>query len=294
MTIQTASVESVGRGIGSMICAVFLFTVADTATRWLGLAGFASPQIVFFRYFFGLLPVAVMIWVSGAGALRTRRPVAHALRAALLFTAMVTFTIGLRDIPLAEAVTIIFTSPLFITALSYPVLGERVGGRRWAAVVVGFVGAIIMLRPGTAAFRPESLWVLAAALCFATAMLFTRRLAATETSVAMFAYSTLGALLASLPFIATTWRTPALDHFWGFLTLGLAGGCAAFLMIVAYRNAPAAVVAPFEYTALIWAVLFGWMMWGEQPEPAVWIGAAVIVLSGLYVTRREAVGARNL
>ena len=294
MTIHTASVESVGKGIGSILGAVFLFTIADTATRWLGLAGYASLQIVFFRYLFGLVPVAVMVGLSGAGALRTRRPVAHGLRAALLFSAMVTFTIGVRVIPLAEAVTIVFTSPLFITALAYPVLGERVGPRRWGAVAVGFLGALIMLRPGTTAFQPESLYILASALCFAVAMLLTRRMAATETSVAMFAYSTSGALLASLPLVAVTWQTPAPGDLWGFVALGLAGGCAAFLMIIAYRNAPAAVIAPFEYTALIWAVLFGWMMWGERPEPPVWIGAAVIVLSGLYVSRREAVRARSL
>jgi drug/metabolite transporter (DMT)-like permease len=293
LTIHTASVESVGKGIGCMVGGVFLYTIADTATRWLGLAGFDSPQIVFFRYLIGMLPVVAMVWIAGAHTLRTRRPWAHAFRAGLLFVALMAFTTGLRVIPLAEAVSIVFTVPLFIAALSRPVLGEHVGPRRWAAVAVGFVGALIMLRPGTAAFRPDALWILFAALCFAVAMLYTRRMAATETNVAMFAYSNIGALLASLPLIAVTWREPSLDHMWGFMILGIAGSFAALLMIIAYRNAPAAVVAPFEYTALIWAVLFGWMMWGEHPAPAVWVGAAVIVLSGLYITRREAVGARG-
>ncbi len=276
-----------------MLGAVLFYTIADTATRWLGLAGFESPQIVFFRYLIGLAPVAVMVWISGPGALRTRRPFAHALRAALLFTALIAFTTGLRVIPLVEAVSIVFTVPLFIAALSKPVLGEHVGGRRWAAVAFGFVGAVIMLQPGTAAFRPEALWILLAALCFAVAMLLTRRMAATETNVAMFAYSTVGALLASLPFIAVTWRDPALDHLWGFLILGLAGSCASLLMIIAYRNAPAAVVAPIEYTALLWATLFGWLMWNEQPGPAIWVGAVVIVVSGLYIARREAIHAKG-
>lgn len=275
-------------GVAAICCAVFGFAIADVLAKWLGQEGFASPQIVFFRYLFGLLPVAVFVWHSGLSALRTRRPLAHVLRACLLFVALTCFFAGLKYLPLAEAISIAFTAPLFTTALSHPVLGEKVGPRRWGAVLFGFIGALIMLRPGTAAFQPEALFIVASALCFSSAMLLTRRIAATETNVAMLAYSTLGAGLASLPFQAFVWQPPELGHLGVFLLLGLIGGIAAYLIIVAYRSAPAAVIAPFDYTAMIWGTLFGWLFWHERPEMIVVVGAAIIALAGLYVTRREA------
>lgn len=280
--------DNIGRGIGSIFVAVFLFSIADATAKWLGIAGYASPQIVFFRYLFGLLPVVVMVWSAGPGALRTRKPLMHILRALLLFSALVLFFAGLRVLPLAEAIAVAFTAPLFVTALSVPILHEHVGPRRWAAVLIGFVGAIVMLRPGTDAFRPEALLVLASALFFALGMLLTRRMSATETNAAMFTYSTIGAGLASIPFMIFVWHPPQVQHLWVFLGLGIVGGCAAYLMIIAYRNAPAAVIAPFEYSALIWGAIFGWMVWQEQPPAVVWGGAAVIAVSGLYISRREA------
>ncbi|MDJ0611400.1 MAG: DMT family transporter [Kiloniellales bacterium] len=275
-------------GIAAVCCAVFGFSVADTLAKWLGQEGFTSFQIVFFRYLFGLLPVAVFVWHAGFAALRTRRPLAHGLRACLLFVALSCFFAGLNYLPLAEAIAIAFLAPLFTTALSRPVLGEPVGPRRWGAVLFGFAGALIMLRPGTAAFQPEALLIVASALCFSSAMLLTRRIAPTETNVAILAYSTLGAGLASLPFQAFVWQPPEPGHLWVFLTLGLIGGVAAYFMIVAYRNAPAAVIAPFDYTAMIWGALFGWVFWQERPEAIVILGAVLIAAAGLYITRREA------
>ncbi len=279
--------QHAGTAIAAITLAVMLFSAGDATAKWLGIAGYASPEIAFFRYLFGLIPVTILVWSAGPAALRTRRPFAHAVRAALMFSALVSLFTGLRTIPLAEAISIAFTAPLFITALSYPVLGERVGPRRWAAVFLGFMGVLIMTRPGTDAFQIEALWILASAFCFAMSMLFTRRLSATETNVAMFTYTTVGAMVASMPFVALTWVAPETEHLWIFALVGVVGGCAAYLMIVAYSNAPAATIAPLEYTALIWGSLFGWVLWAERPAPAVWVGAAIIVACGLYITRRK-------
>ena len=205
--------------------------------------------------------------------------------------ALLSFFAGLRSLPLAEAIAVAFTAPLFVAVLSGPVLGEKVGPRRWGAVVVGFLGALVMVRPGTAAFRPEALFVIVAALAFACAMLWTRRMSRTETNAAMLTYSNVGAGLASLPFLTLVWRPPAGDDLWLFLLIGIVGGVASYLMIVAYRHAPAALVAPFEYTALIWGALFGWILWREQPDAPVWIGAAIVALASLYITHREAMAA---
>ena len=288
-----AADDRIGLGIGSVVCGVLCFSIVDATAKWLGQT-YAPIQILFFRHLFGIIPIVFLVWRGGGlGALRTRRPFAHVVRAALLFVALLSFFSALRGLPLAEAIAVAFTSPLFITALAGPVLGETVGARRWAAVGIGFLGALVMVRPGTDAFRPEALLVLLSALSFALAMLLTRRLARTETDVAMVTYTSLIAGLASLPFLGFVWRPPTDADVGLFALVGIIGGTAAYLLVVAYRHAPAAVIAPFDYTGLIWASLFGWIVWRESPDPAVWIGAAIIALSAVYITHRETVRRRQ-
>ena len=280
--------DRIGLGIASIMAAVFFFSIADALAKWLGQT-YEPVQIVFLRYFFGLIPVAVLVWHGGGLAvLRTRRPFMHALRALVVFTALLLLFSGLRRLPLAEAISVAFTAPLFVTALSGPLLGEPVRPRRWAAVLAGFLGALVVIRPGTGAFQAASLYILASALCFALMALSTRRLSRTETSAALLTYTTLGACLASLPFVPFVWHPPAPDDLWLFVAIGLVGSTAAYFVIQAYSNAPPAMIAPFDYTALIWAALIGWIVWQERPEPAVWLGAAIIAASGLYITHREA------
>ena len=279
--------DRIGLGIASIMAAVFCFSIADALAKWLGQT-YEPVQIVFLRYFFGMIPAALLVWHGGGlGVLRTRRPVMHGLRALLVFTALLLLFSGLRRLPLAEAISVFFTVPLFVTALSGPVLGEPVRPRRWAAVLVGFLGALIVIRPGTGAFQAASLYVLASAICFAGMALITRRMSRTETSAALLTYTTLGAGLASLPIVPFVWHPPEPGDLWLFLAIGLIGGTAAYFVIQAFRNAPPAIISPFDYTALIWAALFGWIVWQERPDPAVWLGAAIIAASGLYITHRE-------
>lgn len=288
MTATSTPDEKVGYGIACIIAGMLFVSVGDALIKWLGHGGYAATQIAFFRYLFGLGPVLFMIWRNGAFSLRTGRPLLHAMRVALIFATSISFYTGLRHLPLTEAIAVTFTAPLFVTALSWPLLGERVGPRRWLAVAAGFVGAAIMLRPGTAAFRPEATFVLVAAVFFALAMLLTRKMSSTETNTAIFAYSTLGAWLASVPFAFVEWKPVETADLWNFIALGLVGGVGSYLIIVAYRHAPAALVASFDYTTLIWASVFGWVLWSETPDAMVWTGAAVIVAAGLYIIRREA------
>ena len=279
--------DRVGLGIGSVAAAVSLFSIVDATAKWLGQA-YEPAQIVFFQALFGLIPIAVFVWRSGGlSSLRTRRPFAQLLRGILLFATILLFFTALRGLPLAEAIAVTFTAPLFVTALAGPLLGEAVGVRRWAAVVVGLVGALIMVRPGTEAFRPEALLVMASALLFALAMLLTRRLTRTETNVALVTYTTLITGLASLPLAVLVWQAPSSGELGLFALVGIGGASGNYLLVLAYRNAPAAVVAPFEYTRLIWASVFAWLLWRESPEPAVWIGAAIVAVAGVYITRRE-------
>ncbi len=279
--------NSVTRGIAAITIGVFLFSIADTMGKWFGLAGYHTTQIVFFRYLFGLLPVSVVLWHEGLVALKTKRPLAHIMRGVLMFSALSLFFRGLRDVPLAEGIAVAFSAPLFVTALSGPVLGERVGLQRWAAVLVGFAGMLVMLRPGSAAFRVDALYIIASAFCFASVMLLTRRMSRNETNASMYAFSTITAGLCTLPFLTVTWISPQDTHLWMFLLLGIVGGTASFFMIVAYRNAPASVNAPFDYTALLWSTLWGWLIWQERPDAMVWLGAIIVVTAGLFITYRE-------
>ncbi len=280
--------DRIGRGIGCDLIAVFCFAVVDVLAKWLG-QDYPSVQIVFFRYFFGLLPVAVFVWRSGGlGALRTRRLPLHVLRASLLFVALSLFFEALRHLPLAEAIAVAFTAPLFVTALAGPLLGEAVDARRWGAVIVGFIGALIMVQPGSATFRPEALLVLGSAFAFSLLVTLTRRMTRTETNVALLSYSTLFAGAWSLPFLPFVWQAPAAGDLKLFVLIGLIGGVAAFFIIQAYRHAPVSVLAPFDYSALVWGALFGWLIWREQPGAEVWIGAAIVSAAGVYIARRAA------
>jgi drug/metabolite transporter (DMT)-like permease len=280
--------DRVGPGIGFDLISVLCFSLVDTLAKWLG-HDYPALQIVFFRYFFGLLPVAVFVWRSGGlASLRTRRLPLHIVRASLLFVALSLFFEALQRVPLADAIAVAFTAPLFVTALAGPMLGEAVDRRRWGAVAFGFLGALIMVQPGSAAFRPEALLVLGSAFAFSLLVTLTRRMTQTETNVALLTYSTLFAGAWSLPFLPFVWRPPAGEDFALFVLIGLVGGVAAFFVIQAYRHAPVSVLAPFDYTALIWGAMFGWLIWREQPGLEIWLGAAIVVVAGVYIAKREA------
>ena len=263
-------------------------SVMDALAKWLG-ASYPIAELVFFRNLFALPPVFFILWRQRGGfaTLKPRWRLGHVIRAVLGLGAIFAFFTGLRYLALAEAISIAFAAPLFVTALSVPILGERVGPRRWAAVVVGFLGVLIMTRPGAEAFRPEALYILAAALCYALAMLVTRRLARTDTTPAIMLSGICISLVVSGLVLPFGWRTPLGVDFWLFVLLGLIGGIGMYFMTQAYRYAPAAVIAPFDYTALIWATLIGWLVWQELPGANVWLGAAVVIASGLYIIHRE-------
>ncbi len=292
--LRKAPAQNTMRGLSAIALAMFCMSFVDAAVKWLGGTGFHAVQIVFLRYVIGLIALAPLLWLAGRDALVTERPFAHILRALLIGSATVLFFWSLKYMPLVEAIAIAFTAPLFITALSVPVLGERVGVHRWIAVVVGFVGMLVIVRPGSDSFRSEAFLVLSAALFFALAVLYTRKISATESNLAILTYTSIVILVATAPFAAMTWRAPEQMDVLLLLFVGLLGSFGQFMMIVAYRNAPAAVNAPMDYTALIWTSILGWLIWHETPDWGVWLGAAIIVCAGLYIVNRETRYARRL
>lgn len=288
----TAQPDSVRYAVGCFILAVFLFSMMDTLIKFMT-AGYPVPQLMFVRSFVALLLVGgwALARDGDLSSLRTRRPLGHVGRALAGLISMGCFFSAFKLLPLAEVYVLSFAGPLFITALSVPMLGERVGWRRWAAVLVGFGGVVIMANPlanpaADAPLLPIAIG-LTAAFFYAVAVLAVRGLARTETATATVVYVLLTASVVSGVIAIPVWVMPDTFDALLLLAIGALGAGAQVTITQAFRRAPPAVVAPFEYTGMIWATLFGFLVFGEVPTPAVLGGAAVIIGSGLYILHRE-------
>lgn len=280
------------RGVALMMIAVALYSIMDALVK--GLAQIYHPfQVAFFRGLFALVPIGVMIGLrGGVGQLATRRIGGHAVRSAFGIVALLSFFYAFGHMKLADVVAIGFAAPLFITALSVPMLGERVGWRRWTAVVVGFLGVILVVDPGAGLLDLVALIALGAALAYALAVVTIRRLAATESNAAIvfyFSVATAAVCGAMMPFL---WISPTLEHMALLILIGLLGGSAQYVMVEAFRWAPVSVLAPFDYTAIFWSLGFGYFIFGETSSAEMLVGVAIIAASGLYILRRETVRAR--
>ena len=235
----------------------------------------------------------VLVWVlttvSVRSLFRVRWPL-HLLRAVLGIMMMAPFVYALRTLPLSTAYTIFFIAPLLITALSVPILGENVGPRRWAAIVVGFLGVLVVLRPTAAGVGSlAGLAVLLAALGYAVSAITVRVLARTDSSQSIVVWlmvsMAFGAGLLALPH----WVPIRTEDLWLIAGVGIAGAFGQYTITEAFRQGEASLIAPLEYSALLWGVLLDFSLWGVLPDGMTWVGAAIIVLSGLYLLRRERV-----
>ncbi|MEK9722558.1 MAG: DMT family transporter [Rhodospirillaceae bacterium] len=276
-----------GKAILCMLAGAALLTANDAVLKWMT-GGYHTAQIMFCRGIFIAVPLALLAWRAGGwSALRPVNKKAHALRAAVVVTGTVLFVTGLKYLPLTDAIAITFAGPLFITALAPPLLGEHVGWRRWMAVSAGFIGILIIVRPGGGVFQFAALFALGASLTGACRDLLTRGLSAQESSVSLLATTSLGVVVAGgvvAPFVWTSVKP--IDWAW-FALGGLLIGAAHFMMIETYRYGQAALVAPFKYSGVIWAALFGYLIWGDVPEPGTVLGVSIVVAAGLYILHRE-------
>jgi drug/metabolite transporter (DMT)-like permease len=271
--------------IGATTCFAFMAAMIKLGYE----AGATTVELVFYRFAFGLPPLLVWIVASGSwGAWRTSRPLAHAWRAAAGLATMVLAFSALRYLPLAESTTIGFAAPLFAVILSALVLKEQVGRHRWSAVIVGFLGVVLVTRPeGSDLPAIGLLLAVLAALGVGVTTITIRQIGRTEgtqTTVLWFSLLSIIAVGALLPFHADghdggTWAV--------LVALGAFGGVAQLMLTASLRYAPVAVVAPFDYTQLLWAVLLGWLIFGNSPPSSTWAGAAIIIVSGLYTLYRE-------
>jgi drug/metabolite transporter (DMT)-like permease len=271
---------------GATIC----FACLDTTAKWLN-AEMNPLQTTFARYLVSMILIAAVVNpVTSPGLLRARRPGLQAIRSLLLlFSTMANF-IALRYLQLAEATAIIFAAPLIVALLSGPLLGERVGPRRMAAVAVGFVGVLIVMRPGLGALHPIALLSFFGAVSYALYTLSTRFLASHDSTHTTLFYSGLAGVILLAPVLPFIWTWPRSGLEWALLlSTGAWGGLGHFLLIVAHRRAPAAVLAPFIYTQMVWMLVFGWFIFDQIPDMWTLIGAGIVVASGLYLLYRERV-----
>jgi drug/metabolite transporter (DMT)-like permease len=275
------------RGVVCMLLGVILLVLNDALIKTLTL-GYPVGQLLFLRGLF-VIPWVLML-ATRAGGLRALRVInvkGQAWRGACVIAGSFLFVSGLRHLPLADAVAISFTGPLFITAMAPYALGERVGWRRRGAVLAGFLGVLIMARPGGEALQLAVLLPLGAALCGGVRDLITRRIARSETTVSMLFVTTSVVMLAGLATVPLGWAPLDTADLWTFAASGVLVAGAHYLMIEAFRHGEAALVAPFKYTTMVWAVLFGYLFFGDLPDTWTLAGAAVVLLAGLYILHRE-------
>ena len=274
------------RGILCLISATMLFSVSDITSKYVSQT-LPVIEVAWVRYSIFVLLTLAPAARHGVASLHSRRPALQLARGLGVVLSAILFVMGLQRMPIADAAAINFVAPLFITVLSVPLLGELVGPRRWAAVAVGLLGAVIAAQPGTSAFQPAAAFPVLSALAWAIAIVLTRKLSISDRPGVTLAWSAVSGWLvlsAALPFFA---RTPSWAEFAGCLLIGVAASGGQILVVLAYRQGPASMLAPFSYLQLIWSTLFGILVFAARPGAATVVGACLIATSGLYSATQE-------
>jgi drug/metabolite transporter (DMT)-like permease len=286
--VQETHSAPIGGAIGLILFGVMGGLGLDLCAKAI-LETYPLEQFVFLRSLIGILLFLLLArQFGGMKSLITDRWGWHLLRTLLASGAMFGFFFGLSQMPLIDALTLGFTAPLIMTALSVPLLGEHVGWRRWLAVVAGFAGVLMILRPGTGTLSPAALSVLFAALCYACLAITARKLADTESTFGLSVYVIAGPMtISGLLSIDGDWKAPDTVGWTLFLAAGACSVIAWIGLVGGYRRAPPSVLAPFEYTALIAGAVAGYLIWDEVPDRWVIAGAMIIIASGLYIVYRE-------
>lgn len=274
-------------GIALMCGGIACLSVNDAIVKSLTDA-YAPVQLLFLRNALALVPALIIaLKMGGKAALYSHKPFAHLMRAIFWTCAAILFFLGLRDLGLAEATTLVFAAPIFIIALSSILLKEQVGWRRWSAAVVGFIGVLVVVRPGSATFQLVALFPVGTALFYALLMIGSRWVDPRESTWTVMLYLVgFGALISGIlsPFY---WVPIRAEDIWLLLGLAIFGTAGMTMITQAFRFTSASLIAHFEYTGLLWATGLGWLIWQDLPDVATFTGAAIIVMSGLFIIFRE-------
>jgi len=275
-------------GIGLVSLTYVLFTLLDGSAKWL-VQSVPVILVVWLRFLTQVLLAAALLFpLRGRALVRTRHLRWHVVRG-LMFCAMTGMNFwALQYLQLTVTASIFFTVPILIALMSAPLLGERMDARRWAAILVGFAGVLVIVRPGSAAFHPAMLLSMVNAVLYAGFNLMTRKLAAYDAPETIQFLPAVVASVVLAPFALAAWQSPPGAFEWLVLCMmGVFGGTGHTLLAMAHRYAPASTLAPFLYQQILYMALFGYLVFGSVPDPAVWLGAAIVVGSGLYLFARE-------
>lgn len=274
-------------GIGLMVAGMFLFTVNDAIGKWL-VVDYSVAQVIAVRSVAALIVLAPVLWALGKldTLFPVKRPWLQLLRVLLVVAEVSCFYWAVRYLALADVFLIYMASPIFVTVLSVILLGERVGVWRWLAVVCGFAGVVLIFPPSGAALTVPALVALAGSVALALIMVLTRHLRGVG-GYALITYQTMAVALAGGAMLPTVWITPGPVDLALLCLLGLVATMAHFLINRAVSVAPASVVAPYQYTSIIWAMILGFLVWGDVPSFQAMCGAALVIGAGLFILHRE-------
>ena len=280
-------------GILFMTLAMFCLSVNDVLVKGLSSA-YPIWEVIFFRALSGFIISVVLVVVFGWQTLKTKKPLGHSIRAFSAVACVVFYFFGLKYLMLSENVAIVHSAPILATLLAIPILGEKLGLHRFVAVVLGFIGVLIIVKPGSDLFKIESLFPLAAAFFMAISYLATRFLMSTESSVAIIFYYSLALLITSLVFFPKDFVIPSLFSLIPLMGLGVMGSLGHYFMSQAAKSAEVVVITPFEYTSFIFLGVMGYFFYGEVPDLSVYIGMLLIIFSGIYIVYREQQKKKNI
>lgn len=274
-------------GILFMLGGMFMFSAVDTQAKFLT-STFHPVQIIWLRQLGLLVGVLILLYIKGPAVLKTAQPLLQVSRGALAICSALLFVFGIKYVELADAVAVSFVAPFFLTILGAFALGEKVGVKRWVAVAIGFMGAMIIIRPGTGAIHPSVFLVVLATVFYATRQVIGRLLADTDKTSTTVAYTAIvGSLLISLP-LPFVWKNPeSTQQILIIFSMTIMAALGEILVIKALEVAEAVVVAPVHYTLIIWGTFYGYVVFGDLPDFWTWVGTAVIVSAGLFTFYRQ-------
>jgi drug/metabolite transporter (DMT)-like permease len=276
-----------------MLAGVFCLSVMDAAAKCLTSIYPPGEIVLLGRVPALMFAIGLALANGGLATLRTRRLGLQVVRGLFGAATLICFFLSLRLLPLADTVALTFISPLFMAALSVPLLGERIDARRWAVIGVGFIGVLVIVQPSGTGFGPGAMLALVSAFNYALFNNLTRRLSDTEPSHSLLFWASMVLILGGGVAAPLQWYPPRGEDLPAFAIFAFVGTLGQFLLVQAFRYAEVSVVAPLEYSALIWATLFGFLFWSQLPTPTVLAGATIIAASSLYIVRREARSARR-
>jgi drug/metabolite transporter (DMT)-like permease len=270
-----------------MLAATAVLTCMHATVRHVS-DGMHPFEITFFRNLFALFAILPLALRGGLASLRSRQPGLQFLRSGFGLVAMLTWFYGLSIVPIAQATALSFTSVIFGSIGAALVLGERMGLRRWSAVVAGFVGALVILRPGVSEVDPAALIVVVSSILWAAALLTVKRLATTDTVVCIVTWNSVLLTVLSLPVAMTVWVTPSLEQLLWLSLIGVLATLGHLAMTSAFKASDATVVFPVDYMRLLWASVIGYVAFAEIPDAWTWVGGTIIFASTTYIAYREA------